>query len=51
MVVGITFQQHLLPIQFQSEVRPESDGADAEVIAGLIGHRTVLTQQLGFDSI
>ena len=51
MVVGIALEEHLMAIEFETEVRAELDGADTELVAGLVGHRAVLAQQLGLRSI
>ena len=44
VVIGIALQDYLLAIKFQSEIRTELYGADAEVIAYLVGNRSIFTQ-------
>ena len=44
VVVGIALQKHLLAVELQTVVGPHLDGADAEMLSHLVGHRTVLSQ-------
>ena len=44
VVIGIALQDYFLAIKFQSEIRTELYGADAEVIAYLVGNRSIFTQ-------
>ena len=51
VVVGIAFEEYLAAIELEAEVGSELDGADAELVAGLIGHRAVVAQQLSLRGI
>ena len=46
MVVGIAFEEHFTAVESEAELRAERDGADAELIAGLIGDGAIFTQEL-----
>ena len=50
-MVGIAFEEYLAAIELEAEIGSELDGADAELVAGLIGHRAVVAQQLSFRGI
>ena len=51
VVVGIAFEEDFTAVELEAELGSELDGADAELVAGLIGHRAVVAQQLSFRSI
>ena len=51
VVVGIALEQHLAAVELQPELWTELDGADAELVAGLVGYGAVVTQQLDLRGI
>ena len=46
MMIGVALQQYLLSIQFETEVSTIFNGANAKFVVGLVGHRSVLSQEL-----
>ena len=46
MVVGVALEQHLASVELQTVFWSHLDGAYAELVAGLVGHGTVIRQQL-----
>ena len=51
VVVGITFQEHLAPVQFHAVVGTELHGAKAEMVAHLVGHGAIRAQQLNLHGV
>ena len=51
VVVGIALEQHLAAVELQTELWTELDGADAELVAGLVGYGAVVTQELNLCRI
>ena len=51
VVVGIALQQHFVAVELQTEVGTELNSAETELVASLVGYRTVVLQQLCLHTI